>query len=286
MSVPLIDIGKLSEPLTKLVECLSAGCGQLYGPLGTVRQAKADGQALRIKAQAEAECLEIQTRARHRAEHIEVVRQQNLDRVAALAALELPEQVSEEPVDQGWTLQFVSGAQDVCDEDMRVIWARILAGEVAKPGTFFKRTLDFLRTLEKWEAEMFSALSCVVIHTDTDWPYIVSAEATYDYMREIAQNANLIAHFKTIGLINSDELVFKRSSLLERRFTYFEKPIVFRGAPMEGRLGIEPFISMESLSAIGKQLFGIANAKPIAGYLEKLSSSLQKDFAKLTVESE
>ncbi|HAS8313071.1 TPA: DUF2806 domain-containing protein [Vibrio vulnificus] len=115
------NIDKLSEPVTKLIEVTSAGIGKLYHPLGIVRQAKADAKAKIIIAKADAEIAELNKRANERVEHREMLRQNNIENVVSIAANEMPTEVSENPVDVDWTLQFFDAAQDVCDNDMQLL---------------------------------------------------------------------------------------------------------------------------------------------------------------------
>lgn len=69
------------------------------------------------------------------------------------------EQVSSEPVDKDWLNRFLDYAEDVSEEEMQKIWARILAGEVKQPKSFSLRTLDVLRNMTKEEAELFVEIS-------------------------------------------------------------------------------------------------------------------------------
>ncbi|MCD8030130.1 MAG: DUF2806 domain-containing protein [Bacteroides sp.] len=72
-------------------------------------------------------------------------------------------EVSEQPVDPDWSARFFDYAQDISDETIQVIWGKILAGEVERPGRFSKRTLAVLRNLSKSEGEYFVELSQYVI---------------------------------------------------------------------------------------------------------------------------
>ena len=70
-----------------------------------------------------------------------------------------------EAVEDDWLLSFFDKARLVSDEEFQSIWARILAGEFEKPGSFSIRTLERLKGLSKNEAEVFSkvgryALNC------------------------------------------------------------------------------------------------------------------------------
>ena len=68
------------------------------------------------------------------------------------------EVVQHEP-DHDWAARFFSSVQDVSSEDMRRIWAQILAGEVETPGATSVRTLATLRNLAPSEARAFSRIT-------------------------------------------------------------------------------------------------------------------------------
>src|SRR6202453_2433377 len=76
-------------------------------------------------------------------------------------AAQVRTEVDPAPVAQDWSRHFFSSSQDVSDEDIQKIWARILAGEVTRPGSFAKRTLDALRLIDKQEADLFAALASI-----------------------------------------------------------------------------------------------------------------------------
>jgi hypothetical protein len=69
------------------------------------------------------------------------------------------EDVSDEPVHQDWFARWRANAEEVSDEQIRSLWARILVGEVQKPGRFSLHTLDFMRRLSKGDAELIARLA-------------------------------------------------------------------------------------------------------------------------------
>lgn len=86
-------------------------------------------------------------------------RQQNIQEVLGKAAdaatgAEAPDQ---EP-DHDWTARFFSSVQDVSSEDMQTLWAKVLAGEVERPGSTSTRTLSILRDLDQATARLFRTL--------------------------------------------------------------------------------------------------------------------------------
>lgn len=58
---------------------------------------------------------------------------------------------------------FFDYSKDVSNEDAQIIWAKILAGEIAQPGSFYKRTLSVLRDIEAFEAKWFADMCQFVI---------------------------------------------------------------------------------------------------------------------------
>ena len=76
------------------------------------------------------------------------------------------EQVSEEPVEKDWMTRFLNIAEEVSDEDMQNIWARVLAGEIKKPKSYSLRTLEVLRNLSKEEAALIMRVSSYQVGLD------------------------------------------------------------------------------------------------------------------------
>ena len=65
--------------------------------------------------------------------------------------------------DVGWTSSFSTGAQGVSLDEMQELWARVLAGEVARKGTTSVRTLSVLRELDQATAQLFRRLCSMAI---------------------------------------------------------------------------------------------------------------------------
>ena len=83
-------------------------------------------------------------------------RMANMQSIVGQAIEQMPEQVPDTPVDHDWTARFFDNAKDVSDEEMQKLWAKLLAGEVERPGCVSLRTLDILRNMTQKEAELFA----------------------------------------------------------------------------------------------------------------------------------
>lgn len=96
-------------------------------------------------------------RAEHRLAYQELQKQYNIESVIGNAYIELEkeENVSEDPVDKDWINSFFDSVANVSNEQMQIIWGKILSGEIKKPGTFSIRTLDTLKKMTQKEALLF-----------------------------------------------------------------------------------------------------------------------------------
>ena len=152
-----------SKAVAKLIEVVSEGIGTLYKPRAIRKEAdavayknetlaKAEAKKILIEGEAQIELIE---RAKKRLVNQELYRQINIEEIAERSIKYLDENVSEEPVDNDWRTKFFAKAQDVSEEDMREIWAKILATEVSRPGTINFRTLEVVSNISRKEAETF-----------------------------------------------------------------------------------------------------------------------------------
>ena len=100
----------------------------------------------------------------HRIELLFEKRLLNLARIVERAAGALPTgEVPDVEPDMAWTAAFSSGAQNISDEEMQQTWARVLAGEVERPGSTSIRTLSILRELNQEVALLFKRLCSLAV---------------------------------------------------------------------------------------------------------------------------
>jgi len=69
-------------------------------------------------------------------------------------------------IDCDWWARFVDYAKDVSDDEMRLIWSRILSGELSKPNSISVMTLETLRNMSKRDAEIFHKLANFTVVDD------------------------------------------------------------------------------------------------------------------------
>lgn len=163
----------LSAPLTKLIEVVATGCGRVYGPTDVKRTAAAQGEAMVILEEAKARSSEVALRAANRILDVEIRRQQNIDAITQIAQEQLPDEVSDVPVDADWAARFFREAQDVSNSQMRLLWGKLLSGEVVKPGSFSHRTLAVVSNLGQSEADKFETLCSMAVKIMGRGPVVI-----------------------------------------------------------------------------------------------------------------
>lgn len=83
---------------------------------------------------------------------------------------------------QDWLDTFEDGASHAYDDEVRAMWAQLLAGEINRPGTFSKRTLATLNNMSPLEAQRFRELCswCFDVYCEGEPPYAVPLLAQVD----------------------------------------------------------------------------------------------------------
>jgi hypothetical protein len=169
----LVDLGKVSKPLSKLVDAVSQGIGTLYEPTRIRRKARAQADASLIKAEADIKKKELLRRAANRLAFQEIYRQENIEHIIEIAAENLPDTVSDEPVDRDWVFRFFDGCKDVSNEELQKLWAQLLASEVTAPKSCSRKTLSILRDMSLGDAITFKKVCSLAWETEGDYfiPY-------------------------------------------------------------------------------------------------------------------
>ncbi|MBI2713249.1 MAG: DUF2806 domain-containing protein [Rhizobiales bacterium] len=246
---------KLADTVRHVVD-LVAGSDRI------IAKAQAQAHAELILAEGRAQKQDIEARAIDRLRKREARRQNNIESITvkALKALPPPEQLSEQPVSEDWTSRFFEECQDISDVEMQQIWARILAGEVARPGSFAPHTLSVVRDLTKNDANLFTKVCGYVWRiTDTEtMPVIHSIEMPEFVNTDI--DFGSLTHLTTIGLIEYDHIAGYeiKKPATEIAVSYFGAVHQLKSdGGQERRLSLGHVI----FTAVGNELLGISGAQ-------------------------
>lgn len=309
--------------LEKLLQYAASGIGSVAGPmlapLKARQEVKADkilalgeNQIREIRAEGKAKALQIITDAQAEAQRVyqlpavqppepsmteaveqrilyqEEKRQRNIQEVLGKAANAATnaEVLDQEP-DHDWTARFFSSVQDVSSEEMQTLWAKVLAGEVERPGSTSTRTLSILRDLDQTTASLFRTL-CSLAST------IFLPDGSILDSRVISLGGNASSntlerfglHFGRLNILNEHGLVISdynswrdyRSCIAIRIDGAWRVSLPFMYQdrswglfPNEERESEEEFrVSGVALTASGSELAGVIDRVSVPAYDEAL----------------
>ena len=203
-----MDVNLKVPALEKLLDYAASGIGAIAGPMLANWKASREGKARLTSTLAEAEVRRIETESKARSLQIiadaQAKARQSIDTtiepghgimveithdditqsiefqgrkrltnarsVVEDAADELGDkEVSDHEPDPDWAARFFNDIQDVSSEEMQSLWAKVLAGEVERPGSTSIRTLSILRNLDQTAARLFGKALLRLCITQTGW---------------------------------------------------------------------------------------------------------------------
>jgi hypothetical protein len=89
----------------------------------------------------------------------EAQKQRNIEAITQQALPLLNEESDPRNVDNDWIANFFDKSRIVSDNEMQILWARILAGEANAPGQYSKRSVNLLSSFDKRDAQLFDPRS-------------------------------------------------------------------------------------------------------------------------------
>ena len=229
---------KLKANLTKPVEDIAAiakdthkGVGKvIYALCGPMMERRV-GQAKRIAAQADKDCLDILAGRKvfdaHTGMTVPIKEVSSVETLcteleyadadckakrltaaimkSAAEIKQIPaEEISDEPLDQTFFNHWRAEAELIDDEELRSWWSHLLAEEVRAPRSISPRTLDVAKNLSKREAESFvkiapGIVNNAVIINDVGYPIF----GDYDDILSL-QDARLVSAQRSSATYNSE----------------------------------------------------------------------------------
>lgn len=210
----LINLGDLSKPATVLIEKISDAIGGIFKPYQIRRVAKAEAEAETIRATAQIEITEMQQRAFVRFVAEEAKKQANIESITRKALEDVKDDARPQDVEDDWISNFFDKCRLISDKEMQSLWAKVLAGEANSPGRYSKRTVNFLSSLDKSDAALFTQLCGYGWFLSNVVPLIYN-ENDEIYMKH-GINFDSLKHLDNIGLLSFEPLAgYQRTRLPE-----------------------------------------------------------------------
>lgn len=274
MSLINVDFSGLSEPATKLIEKVSDAIGVLYEPRKIKKIAEANSEVRKIELKTSLELTELEERAFKRTMRSQVRKQQNIDNITIKAAAEIVDQDQNniDQLDDDWIVHFFKQCEDISDEKMQSLWSRVLAGESIKTGSFSKRTINFLASLDKKDAELITNLGSTVWNEEYN-PLPLIFDFEHKTLEKIGLDYTAIRHLESIGVITIGQLHFSIQFSQDVGVIFYHgKPITLKINTAKNHNKFMPKkensvdIGLVLLTNIGTELIRICGSQPNEDY--------------------
>ena len=322
---------KVSIPgIEKLLEYSVSGIGSVAGPMLVSWKARQEAKAKAIAAKGEVEAQRILTAGQADAMNIiataqanarsilvsrdsnvqgqldfahaitqriqfqEEKRQSNIETVVRQAASELDDKhVEDHEPDHDWTARFFNDIQDVSTKETQLLYAKILAGEIERPGSTSIKTLSILRDLDRPTAMLFGVLCSACISLFTDEDDLVDARVlslggdasqnalrefglSFDNLNILNEHGLIIADYRSwfditmcIGTIGTNE---KQEKLVVRIPFGFENRYWVLEPTTPRKTGAKYKVSGVALTKAGRELLRVVECQPVPGYSQELEA--------------
>lgn len=271
----LINFGDLSQPVTVLIEKISNAIGLVYEPTKIKRNAKAEADAHRITILASLDLQsEIENRAIQRVLIQETRKQNNIENIVQKTFEELPNDAQVENLEEDWLANFFDKCENISNETMQVMWAKILTGEASRPGTFSKRTINIVSNISRTEAETFTRFCQFVWDLDFPCPIVFNINEDKILLGNDILFSDL-NHLQAIGLItiSSSESYIVNIENRILTYKYFNRKLTLE-LPDDTITKLP--IGACLLTAAGMELFRICEPQSSLQYLDHICEIYEK----------
>ena len=261
-SISLINLGKLSKPADTLLRKISKAAGVLFEPYHLKRVARAKAEAARMEAQSVIEITDLHRRAALRWIEEEAQHQKNMEDITAKALPQLNESAKPDSIEDDWIANFFGKSRIVSDHEMQDLWSRVLAGEANSPGTYSKRTVNFLSDLDTTEAALFTKFCGFV------WTFHDLVPLVLDYEAEIYNrngiNFEELSHLDSIGVVQFNHVSgFRLLKMSKSLVSHYYGRRLHLDLPKDADNELD--IGRVLLTRIGQELAPICGSKPVDG---------------------
>ena len=320
-----MDVNIKIPALEKLVDYVASGIGSVAGSMLAPWQARREVQAKQIAAKGEAETLDIRAEGQssalqtiataqadarrklippniaiqgeltiaetveQRIQFQEEKRQKNIGSVVRLAAAELEgKEVPDHEPDHDLIARFFNDVQDVSSEEIQKLWAKVLSGEVERPGSTSIQSLGILRNLDQNTAHLFTQLCSACVFVSQDGKAIMDArvpslggDAGNNSLKAYGLNFDALNVLNEHGLIISDYNSWYdcRASIglsSNNESQLIRTPFQFQGrywvlTPKKSHAVGKIFkLHGVALTRVGRQLSRIVDSEPMNEYVQAL----------------
>ncbi|MBU2892136.1 TIGR03899 family protein [Colwellia sp. D2M02] len=230
--------------------------------------------------------IEDRTSKRNRLEHLR--KQKNIEAIVEKSLAYCANSDVKHKADNDWFSRYITLAEEVSNPTMQDLWAKILAGELTKPGSFSYKALKVFRDMSIYDAKLLAKASALAIK-DQSKRNIRLISGCYQkpgllnfFSSHRLQHVNL-SHY---GLNHADLLALAENHLLytqesESNAMAQNEAIIFtyNGLPLKiSAKKANVVLQFYKLTPLGAELAHLISDKPNEEFFNYLKKQLSHHF--------
>ena len=231
----------------------------------------------------------IADRAIKRERLVNLRQQNNLESIITKAIEYCDDENAVSKTDHDWFSSFISLAENISNTTMQGLWAKILAGEVSKPGSFSFKALKVFKNMSIRDAKLF-AKACYLACNESqknNYRIITGASQQPSLFNIFDSKRQQVVNLNTFGLSYGDILSLAENNLIfsqETETNTFSKGntlvMDYNGMPlMVTATRTNTVLSFYKFTPAGTELARLINESPEMAYLKSLKSQLSHHFS-------
>jgi len=158
----------------------------------------------------------IEDRLNKRDRNERIVKQQNIENIIKKTIPYCANKDLSHKVDHDWFRQYIELAEGISNSTMQDLWAKILAGELLRPGSYSYKAIKLFREMSIYDAKLL-AKACSFSVKDASSKSIRIISGAYkktNILNFLNRNREVAIDLATLGLSYTDLLSLSESHLL------------------------------------------------------------------------
>jgi len=279
--VPIMEVEDVSKTANDTLNSDDSGTQQCL--LKLAKKFAIDGTLIPIESQ-----IPIEDRTNKRLKLENLRKQQNIEIIIRKSLSYCANSDTKQKSDNDWFSRYIALAEGVSNPTMQDLWAKILAGELEKAGSFSYKALKVFRDMSIYDAKILAKASALALK-DASKKNIRLVSGVYQkpgLLNFFSSNRQQFINLSHYGLNHADLLALAENHLLylqESETTAMDKNdtinFTYNGSSLQINANkTNVVLQFYKLTPIGAELAQLISDKPNTEFFNHLKNQLGQHF--------
>lgn len=186
----------------------------------------------------------------------------------------------EPDIDPDWFSKWRNGAQDVHQDQLQRLWAKLLVGEISKSGSYSIHTIDFLSRMSSYDANLLARVApfavrgggIIKVDSKTTDNFFLSKNLTVDDFLYLDDIGLLNGVASSIGLSWNPGIAETSSGLVGN--IVCNQTVLTFWLDENGTKDTKISFSMMPVTRVGREILSLANFPADDDYMQKIAEKI------------